>query len=86
MKTALTQSALTLICRMSCSSRPTVLVAHTLANGDAAFVVRVLEHHDLCQLDAEAISHQLGELTMAVASQELDRVGSHVRPMLCVVV
>lgn len=86
MKTARAQSALTLACRMSCLSLPTILVAHTLSDGDAAFVVRILEHHDLCQLDAEAISHQLGELTMAVASQEFDRVGSHDRPLLCVVV
>jgi hypothetical protein len=86
MKTALAQSALTRVCRMSRLCLPTILVAHTLADGDAALIVRVLEHHDLGQLDAEAISHQFGELTMAVASQKFDRVGSHVRPISCVVV
>jgi len=86
MKTALAQSALTRVCRMCRPWSPTILVAHTLADGDAALIVRVLEHHDLGQLDAEAVSHQFGELTMAVASQEFDGVGSHVQPILCVVV
>jgi hypothetical protein len=62
----------------------TILVAHTLADRDAAFVVRVLEDHDLGQFDAEAVSHELGELSMAVAGQELDRVGSHLWQMCLV--
>lgn len=55
----------------------TILVTHTLADRDAAFVVRVLEHHDFSQFDTEAVGHELGELSMAVAGQEFDRVGSH---------
>jgi hypothetical protein len=55
----------------------TILIAHTFADRDAAFVVGVLKDHDLGQLDAETFSHQFGELTMAVTGQQFDRVGSH---------
>lgn len=61
-------------------------------------MVRVVQAHGLCQLDAEAVScqrrphppcsqedssvvlpvsDQTGELRMAVASQQLDRIGCH---------
>lgn len=62
------QSAIACILR-SPKGAHTILVAHTLADRDAALVVRVLEDHDFGQLDAETVSHQLGELTMAVAGQ-----------------
>lgn len=80
MKTAGVRSAFVLYHRAHSRSH-TILVAHTLANRYARLVVGVLQDHDLGQLDTQAVSHQFGELTVAVASQELDRVGSHVRPI-----
>lgn len=85
MKTARAQSAMPTACTLHRSGSRTILVTHALADGDAALVVGVLQDHDLGQLNAEAVGHQLGELAVAVASEELDRVGRHGRPWWCVV-
>jgi hypothetical protein len=61
---------------------PTIFIADRFAYRDIGLLVRVLANQRLGELDSQAISHQFGQLRMAVTREKLYRVGRHLQGVL----